>query len=150
MRVVVQRCHEAEVKVKGTTVGRIERGLLVLLGIETNDDREDAEWLASKLLKMRLFNDAEGLMNCSLQEVVGGMLVVSQFTLHAKTKKGNRPSFVRAAPPEIAEPLYAYFLELLRPALGERLQTGQFGTLMQVSLTNNGPVTIVMDSKARE
>lgn len=128
----------------------IERGLLILLGIETVDDREDADWLAVKISKLRLFADAAGLMNLSITEVDGGLLVVSQFTLHASTKKGNRPSFLRAARPEHAIPLYEYFVQVLERESQRTVSTGKFGADMQVELINDGPVTVWIDSRQRE
>ncbi|MEM9480375.1 MAG: D-aminoacyl-tRNA deacylase [Verrucomicrobiota bacterium] len=150
MRVLIQRVSEASVSIEGTVSGAIERGFLVLLGIEDADEEEDAAWLAGKVAKMRVFADAEGHMNLSLGEVGGGLLVVSQFTLHASTKKGNRPSFIRAARPEKAVPLYEHFVSKLEAETGTKVETGEFGADMQVSLVNDGPVTIWMDSKARE
>lgn len=150
MRLVIQRVAKAAVSVEGQTVGAIRKGLLVLVGIETEDGDEDKAWLIGKLLKMRIFSDEAGLMNLSVQDVEGELLVISQFTLHASTRKGNRPSFVKAARPEIAIPLYEAFAKDLSLALGRPVQTGQFGALMQVSLVNDGPVTIIIDSRNRE
>ena len=150
MRVVVQRVGEASVTIAESCVGEIGTGLLVLLGIEEADDRSDVEWLVGKLVKMRLFSDDEGKMNRSLQDVDGELLVVSQFTLHASTKKGNRPSFIKAARPDHAVPLYEVFLDQAEQVLGKPVARGQFGAEMQVSLVNDGPVTITMDSKDRE
>ena len=148
MRVVIQRVSEAAVKIEGSIVGQIEQGLLVLLGIEHDDTQKDADYLLQKLINLRIFSDTDGKMNLSVQEVNGGILVVSQFTLHAATKKGNRPSYIRAARPEQAIPLYEYFLTSLQNQFSDKIQTGQFGADMQVSLVNDGPVTIIMDSKA--
>ena len=150
MRVVVQRVSKASVTVEGQITGQIDQGLLVLLGIETTDTREDADWLAGKIAKMRIFGDQDGHMNLSVTDVNGKILVVSQFTLHAQTKKGNRPSFIKSARPEQAIPLYEYFLNQLEILLGKSPQTGKFGAMMDVDLINDGPVTIFMDSKQRE
>jgi len=148
MRIVIQRVSEATVKIEGSIVGQIEQGLLVLLGIEHDDTQKDADYLLQKLINLRNFSDADGKMNLSVQEVNGGILVVSQFTLHAATKKGNRPSYIRAARPEQAIPLYEYFLASLQQQFTGKIQTGQFGADMKVGLVNDGPVTIIMDSKA--
>ena len=149
MRIVIQRVSEASVTVNGKITGKIENGLLVLLGIEEADGNEDVEWLSKKICQLRIFNDAEGIMNLSVMDVGGEILVVSQFTLHASTKKGNRPSYIRAARPEIAIPLYEKFIRQLGEGLGKPVQTGIFGAMMQVSLINDGPVTILIDSKDR-
>ncbi len=148
MRIVIQRVSEATVKIDGAIVGEISKGLLVLLGIEHEDTEQDALYLIQKLINLRIFTDADGKMNLSVQEVNGGILVVSQFTLHAATKKGNRPSYIRAARPEQAIPLYEYFLSSLQNQFSGKIQTGQFGADMKVGLVNDGPVTIIMDSKA--
>lgn len=148
MRIVIQRVSEAAVKIDGNKVGEIQKGLLVLLGIEHQDGQDDAKYLIQKLINLRIFSDADGKMNVSVQDVNGGILVVSQFTLHAATKKGNRPSYIRAARPEQAIPLYEYFVAELQNQFSAKIQTGQFGADMQVSLVNDGPVTIIMDSKA--
>lgn len=150
MRAVVQRVSEARVEIEGAVAGKINHGLLVLLGIEHADTTEDADWLAQKIVQMRIFNDADGKMNLSLLETAGEILVVSQFTLHAKTKKGNRPSFIQAARPEMAVPLYEYFKDVLSKLVGKSVESGEFGAMMQVSLVNDGPVTIFMDSRNRE
>lgn len=150
MRVVIQRVSEASVTIAGEVVGRIEGGLLVLLGIEEVDGVEDAEWLVGKVAQMRIFSDEAGKMNRTVEEAGGGVLVVSQFTLHSSTKKGNRPSFIRAARPEQAVPLYEGFLSAMEARLGRKVERGVFGGDMQVALVNDGPVTICMDSKARE
>jgi D-tyrosyl-tRNA(Tyr) deacylase len=150
MRVVVQRVRRASVTVAGKVVGSIGQGMLVLLGIEGDDTDEDTEWLVGKLCRMRIFNDAEGVMNLSLQEVQGEALVVSQFTLHASTRKGNRPSYIKAARPEVAQPMYERFKQRLSSELGREVASGQFGAMMDVELLNDGPVTILMDSKGRE
>ena len=150
MRVVVQRVSEADVTIAGDVVGRIGRGLLVLVGVETGDAPADVDWLAEKLAGLRIFDDADGKMNLSVREVGGEALVVSQFTLHAGTRKGNRPSFIRAARPEEAVPLYEAFLERLEAAVGRPVRRGVFAADMQVRLVNDGPVTIVIDSRQRE
>lgn len=150
MRIVVQRVSEASVRVDGNVAGEIGMGLLVFLGIETQDTAEDARWLAEKLTRLRIFPDDNGVMNLSVADAGGDILLVSQFTLHALTKKGNRPSYIRAARPEQAEPLYSEFIELLQSDLKKRVATGIFGADMKVSLINDGPVTILIDSKNRE
>jgi len=150
MRVVLQRVKRASVTVEGNITGAIEEGLLVLLGIEEADTLEDMNWLSSKLVNLRIFNDEQGVMNRSLLEVGGGLLLVSQFTLFAATKKGNRPSYSRAAPPAIAVPIYEKMIELLSAELGKPIQTGVFGADMKVDLLNDGPVTIIMDTKNKE
>jgi D-tyrosyl-tRNA(Tyr) deacylase len=150
MRAVLQRVKRASVTVEGNITGAIEDGLLVLLGIEEADTLEDMNWLSSKLVNLRIFNDEQGVMNRSLLEVGGGLLLVSQFTLFAATKKGNRPSYSRAAPPAIALPIYEKMIELLSAELGKPIQTGVFGADMKVDLLNDGPVTIIMDTKNKE
>jgi D-aminoacyl-tRNA deacylase len=150
MRAVTQRVKNAKVVVEGAEVASIEHGLLVLLGIEHDDTPDDTDWLVRKIAAMRIFSDAAGHMNLSVTDVQGEILVVSQFTLHASTKKGNRPSFIRAARPEQANPMYQAFTELLAEVSQLKVQSGVFGADMQVSLLNDGPVTIVMDSKAKE
>lgn len=150
MRVVVQRVSRAKVTIGGEVSGEIQRGLLILVGIEEADGEDDASWLAGKIVKQRIFEDGDGLMNLSVVDVGGGILAVSQFTLHASTKKGNRPSFIRSAKPEVSEPLYEFFVRALEEELGAKVETGRFGAMMDVELVNDGPVTIWMDSKARE
>ena len=150
MRAVLQRVSEASVNVDGEIISAISCGLLILLGIEQGDERHDAEWLAGKIVNMRIFEDGEGLMNVSLLDIGGHALVVSQFTLHASTKKGNRPSFIRAAKPDHSEPLYHEFCRILSERLGKPVGQGRFGAMMHVALVNDGPVTLLMDSKARE
>lgn len=150
MRAVVQRVTEAAVKVEGKEVSRIEKGLLVLLGIESSDTEEDIHWLVQKIAKMRIFEDAEGVMNISLQETKGEILLVSQFTLHASTKKGNRPSYIKAAAPEKAMPVYYKFITQMEQTLKKPIKTGIFGTMMDVTFTNHGPVTIIIDTKNKE
>lgn len=150
MRLVIQRVTEANVKVDGEIVGSIQNGLMILVGIEDADNQEDIEWLAGKASNLRIFDDAEGVMNLSVKEVQGDILLISQFTLHASTKKGNRPSYIQASKPPIAVPLYQAMIQQLEKELGKPIQTGQFGTDMKVSLLNNGPVTIIMDSKNKD
>ena len=146
MRVVVQRCSRAEVRIDGQVVGRIEKGFMVLVGITDGDTRAEADLLAKKVAQMRVFEDAEGKMNLALKDVNGAVLSISQFTLYADCKKGNRPSFIRAARPEMAEPLYDYFNDVLRTQYGLQVGTGRFGADMKVDFVNDGPVTIVLDS----
>ncbi len=150
MRALIQRVTEARVTIDGRVSGTIQHGLLVLLGIEANDGPEDIEWLSGKIVRLRIFADEAGLMNRSVIDVAGDILLVSQFTLFASTKKGNRPSYDRSARPEVALPLYDKFMARLTADLGKSIQTGQFGSEMQVTLNNDGPVTIFIDSKARE
>lgn len=150
MRLVIQRVSEASVTIDQSVVGKIAQGLLVLLGIEDADTPEDVDWLVGKLVQMRIFGDAEGKMNLSLMDIDGDLLVVSQFTLHASTKKGNRPSFIQAARPEKAIPLYELFKQKASEAMGKPMQSGKFGADMKVALVNDGPVTIIIDSKNRE
>ncbi|MNU89739.1 D-tyrosyl-tRNA(Tyr) deacylase [compost metagenome] len=150
MRLVIQRVSQASVTVEDKITGAINQGLLVLLGIEQADSEEDIDWLIQKLIQMRIFSDQEGKMNCSLQDINGELLVVSQFTLHASTKKGNRPSFIAAARPERAIPLYELFIQKAAAQLGRKVEAGIFGADMKVALINNGPVTITIDSKNRE
>ena len=146
MRVVVQRCSRAEVRIDGQVVGRIEKGFMVLVGITDGDTKAEADLLAKKVAQMRVFEDAEGKMNLALKDVNGAVLSISQFTLYADCKKGNRPSFIRAARPEVAEPLYDYFNSVLRTQYGLQVETGRFGADMTVDFVNDGPVTIVLDS----
>jgi D-tyrosyl-tRNA(Tyr) deacylase len=150
MRAVLQRVSHARVTIDGSASGAIGKGLLVLLAIEENDGTEDVEWLSGKITRMRIFNDDQGLMNRSVQDEAGELLVVSQFTLFASTKKGNRPSFSRSARPEAAIPIYEKFIRQLEADLGRAIQTGRFGADMIVELANSGPVTIIIDSKNRE
>ena len=150
MRILIQRVKKATVKIEGSTVSSIDSGLLVFAGIEDNDDADDARWLASKIVNLRIFDDSEGVMNLSVKETGKEMLIVSQFTLHASTKKGNRPSYIRAARPEKAIPLYELLIDETESLLGKRVMTGVFGAMMDVSLINDGPVTIFIDSKNRE
>jgi D-aminoacyl-tRNA deacylase len=150
MRVVIQRVSHASVTIDGEVTGKIENGLLVLAGIEDADNNEDISWLASKIINMRIFNDENGVMNKSVIDVDGHVLLISQFTLHASTKKGNRPSYIKASKPAIAIPLYEKMIAELERLLSKKIQTGVFGADMKVQLLNDGPVTIVMDSKNRE
>jgi len=150
MKAVIQRVREASVQIDGSVAGSIEQGLMVLLGIETADTQEDLIWLSNKIINMRIFDDAAGVMNLSVKEIGGNILLVSQFTLHASTKKGNRPSYMAAAKHEIAIPLYETMIQQLSLELGSPISTGKFGADMQVALINNGPVTILVDSKNKE
>ncbi len=150
MRVVIQRVSKASVSIGEEIYSQIQQGLLILLGIENNDTADDVEWLSNKIANLRIFSDENGQMNKSILDVKGQVLVVSQFTLHAKTKKGNRPSFTEAARPEIAIPLYETFIKRLSLDAQQEVQTGKFGADMQVSLCNDGPVTILIDSKNKE
>jgi D-tyrosyl-tRNA(Tyr) deacylase len=150
MRAVIQRVTEARVSIGGVVQGAIQNGLAVLLAVEAADIAEDIEWLSGKIVRLRVFDDENGVMNRSVREAHGGILLVSQFTLFASTKKGNRPSYSRAARPEIAVPLYERFMARLAQDFGKPIATGEFGAQMLVSLTNDGPVTIIIDSKARE
>ena len=150
MRAVIQRVSEASVTVEGAIIGQIQRGLMVLVGIINEDDTSDIEWLSNKIIHMRIFEDESGVMNKSLIEVGGAILLVSQFTLHASTKKGNRPSYIAAAKPEISIPIYEAMIHQLEKDLGASIQTGKFGADMKVSLINDGPVTITIDSKNKE
>ena len=147
MIAVTQRVAYASVKIEGRVKASIKRGLLILLGIEELDSKEDIDWLSSKLVNLRVFDDAAGVMNLSVKDVDGEILVVSQFTLHASTRKGNRPSYIKAAKPEIAIPLYENFVSSTQQVLGKRVQTGEFGADMKVELLNDGPVTIIIDTK---
>lgn len=150
MRAVIQRVSEARVTVEGAIIGQIQRGLMVLVGIINEDDASDIEWLSNKIIHMRIFDDENGVMNKSLVEIGGALLLVSQFTLHASTKKGNRPSYIAAAKPEISIPLYEAMIQQLEKDLGSSIQTGKFGADMKVALINDGPVTITIDSKNKE
>jgi D-tyrosyl-tRNA(Tyr) deacylase len=150
MRVVVQRVAEAKVTIAGAVRGAIGHGLVVLVAVEDADTLEDIAWMSGKIVRLRIFNDDAGVMNRSVQEVNGGILVVSQFTLFASTRKGNRPSYSRSSGPEKAIPLYESFVAQLVADFGKSVETGEFGADMQVSLVNDGPVTIIIDSKARE
>ena len=147
MRIVLQRVSEASVTIYGEEKRKINHGLMILLGIEHEDNESDADWLVKKIIGMRIFSDDEDKMNRSIQDVKGEFLVISQFTLHASTKKGNRPSYIKAARPEVAIPLYEYFIEKLKMESQTKVETGEFGADMKVSLINDGPVTIILDSK---
>src|SRR5690625_4435210 len=150
MRVVIQRVQKANVKIADEVVGEIEGGLLVLLGVEEADTQEDIDWLVRKVSRLRVFDDENGVMNLSLVDTGKQALVVSQFTLHASTRKGNRPSYIKAARPEFAEPMYEKFVKALEKEIGKPVPTGGFGAMMEVSSINDGPVTIIIDSKTRE
>lgn len=150
MIVVIQRVSEASVKIEGQIKGEIQQGLLILLGIGQEDGKEDIDWLCKKIVNLRIFGDEEGKMNLSLIDIQGDILLISQFTLHANTKKGNRPSFIEAARPEQAIPLYEQFIQKLSQELGKEIQTGEFGADMKVALVNDGPVTIIIDSKNKK
>lgn len=150
MRTVIQRVSEASVDIRDNNIARISCGMLVLLGIEAADTIEDVKWLANKIAQLRIFLDKEGVMNKSITEINAEVIVVSQFTLHAKTKKGNRPSYIKAARPEQAIPLYEEFKKYLSVAISKEVQSGEFGADMKVSLTNDGPVTLILDTKNKE
>lgn len=150
MRAVIQRVSQASVSIDGKIKSSIGLGLLILIGVEDADTQEDIEWLSSKIINLRIFNDENGVMNISVKDANGEIILVSQFTLHASTKKGNRPSYIKAAKPEIAIPLYENMIVQLQNDLGKSIQTGTFGADMKVSLLNDGPVTIIIDSKNRE
>lgn len=150
MRALLQRVTFAELSVDGEKFSTIKQGILVLLGIEEADTKEDMEWLSGKITRLRIFDDENGIMNLSVKDVDGEVMVVSQFTLFASTKKGNRPSYIRSAKPEISEPLYEQFVEHIQNDLGKKVATGKFGAHMNIALDNDGPVTIMMDSKSRE
>ena len=150
MIAVIQRVSEASVEINGHVSGKINMGLVILLGIEEADSHEDIQWLARKVANLRIFNDEAGIMNKSILEVKGEVLLISQFTLHASTKKGNRPSYIKAAKPGIAVPLYEVFIRQLSIEIGKGVQTGEFGADMKVSLTNDGPVTIIIDTKDKK
>ncbi|MFZ0283399.1 MAG: D-aminoacyl-tRNA deacylase [Bacteroidales bacterium] len=150
MRTVIQRVARASVTIGKNKKAETGPGLLVLAGIEESDSETDVEWLCNKIVQLRIFNNAEGIMNLSVLEVQGDIMVISQFTLHAKTKKGNRPSYIRAARPEVAIPLYNKFVAKLSQLLGKEVATGEFGTMMQVELINDGPVTIIIDTREKE
>ena len=150
MKVVLQRVTSASVTISEKVVAQIDNGLLVLVGIEDPDSQEDVQWLCQKIVNLRIFADENEVMNCSVKDIQGDIIVVSQFTLHANTKKGNRPSYIKASKPEIAIPLYESFIQKMELELGKKIQTGQFGADMKVALINDGPVTIIIDSKNRE
>jgi D-tyrosyl-tRNA(Tyr) deacylase len=150
LKVIIQRVSEASVTIDQNIVAQINKGLLILVGIESEDNLEDINWLVSKIVYLRIFGDENKVMNLSVKDIDGEIIVVSQFTLHALTKKGNRPSYIKAAKPEIAIPMYEKFVQLLELELGKKIQTGQFGADMKVALVNDGPVTIIIDSKNKE
>ena len=150
MRVVVQRVSQSNVKVSGEVIGEIKEGLMVLVSFIDEDNDIDLEWMTKKIVNLRIFNDDEGKMNRSVQDVGGDILLISQFTLHGSTKKGNRPSFIKAAKPDFANVMYMKFIKILEQSLGKGIQTGEFGGNMKVSLVNDGPTTIIIDSKDRE
>ncbi len=150
MRVVIQRVSASSVTIEGKVKSAIRHGLLVLVGFESSDTIEDLDWTSKKITQLRIFADQNGVMNLSVKDVNGEILAVSQFTLHAKTKKGNRPSYIMAAPPEISIPLYNQFVKVLSENLGKEVQTGEFGAHMMISLVNDGPVTIIIDSKNKD
>ncbi|WP_338356968.1 D-aminoacyl-tRNA deacylase [Yeosuana marina] len=150
MKVVIQRVSKASITIEGAKVASINAGLLILLGIVDDDTNEDIYWLSNKIVNLRVFEDEQGVMNTSVKDVSGDIIVVSQFTLHASTKKGNRPSYIKAAKPDIAIPLYNSFIKQIETDFGKQVQTGQFGADMKVELLNDGPVTIIIDSKNKE
>lgn len=150
MKVVIQRVRHAHVKVDDVVIGQIQKGLMVLVGVDVEDEQTDAEWLVGKIVNMRIFEDENGVMNVSVKDIDGSILAISQFTLQASTKKGNRPSYIKAAKPDQSIPLYEYFVRSLEKELGKKVETGKFGADMKVTLENDGPVTIVVDSKSRE
>ena len=150
MRIVIQRVSEASVKIDNKTKDKINSGLLIFLGIEETDTEEDIYWLCGKIVRLRIFNDKNRVMNLSVKDIEGDVMLISQFTLHASTKKGNRPSYIKAAKPNIAIPLYEKFIKHLEMELGKPVQTGEFGAMMDISLVNDGPVTIIIDSGNRE
>lgn len=150
MKAIIQRVSEASVTIEGNKVASIQKGLLVLVGFEDADNQEDSIWLTAKIANLRIFGDEKDVMNLSLKEVNGDMIIVSQFTLHASTKKGNRPSYLKASKPEIAIPLYESFIQQMETELGKKVQTGKFGADMKVALLNDGPVTIIIDTKNKE
>ena len=150
MRIVIQRVSEALVKVEGEIISAIKNGMLVLVGIEDSDSQDDIDWLTTKIIQLRIFDDENGVMNLSIKDVNGEILIVSQFTLHASTKKGNRPSYIRASKPDFAIPMYEKFIQKTEELLGKNVGTGQFGAMMDVALVNDGPVTIIIDSKQKD
>lgn len=150
MRVVLQRVSKASVTIDGEIVSEIGRGLLILVGIEDDDTMDDINWLAAKIIQLRIFDDENGVMNLSVKDVEGEILIVSQFTLHASTKKGNRPSYIRASKPDFAIPVYEKFIQKTEELLGKKVGTGRFGAMMDVSLVNDGPVTIIIDTKQKD
>ena len=149
MRAVIQRVNRASVTIQNKIISEIGKGLLVLIGIEDSDNEADIEWLCNKIVQLRIFNDSNEVMNLSVLDTGGDILAVSQFTLHAKTRKGNRPSYIRAAPPEKAIPIYKTFIARLTQLMGKEVSTGEFGAMMQIELINDGPVTIIIDTKEK-
>lgn len=150
MRVVLQRVSKASVSIEDKIVAEIGKGLLILVGIEDDDTQEDIDWLSAKITQLRIFDDENGVMNLSVKDVEGEILIVSQFTLHASTKKGNRPSYIRASKPDFAIPMYEKFIKAIETTLGRKVGTGRFGAMMDVALINDGPVTIIIDSKQKD
>ena len=150
MRVVLQRVSKASVTIKSEVIAAIGKGLLILVGIEDDDTQEDIDWLAAKIIQLRIFDDENGVMNLSVKDIVGEVLIVSRFTLHASTKKGNRPSYIRASKPDFAIPVYEKFIQKTEALLGKKAGTGRFGAMMDVALINDGPVTIIIDSKQKD
>ncbi len=150
MRIVIQRVSQASVKVEAGLVSEIGKGLLILVGIEDEDTQEDIDWLTAKITQLRIFDDENGVMNLSVKDIDGEILIVSQFTLHASTKKGNRPSYIRASKPDFAIPMYEKFIVAIENAIGKKVGTGRFGAMMDVSLVNDGPVTIIIDTKQKD
>lgn len=150
MRALIQKVSQASIIIERDTTKKIGQGLVILLGIEESDEKDDVQWLSGKISRLRIFNDKQGVMNLSIKDVDGELMIVSQFTLHASTRKGNRPSYIRAASPETAIPLYRAFIEQMQVDLGKPVVTGEFGAYMQVNLTNDGPVTINIDTKNKE
>ncbi len=150
MKVVIQRVLEASVTIDGSIFSKINKGMLILVGFEETDNEEDIKWISAKIVNLRIFDDKNGVMNLSVKDTNGEIIVVSQFTLHASTKKGNRPSYIKAAKPDISVPLYEQFIKQIETDFGKKIGTGQFGADMKVSLCNDGPVTIIIDSKNRE
>lgn len=150
MRLVIQRVRKAKVDVSEKTIAEIKKGMLILVGIEDRDTEQDIEWAAKKIANIRIFDDSDGVMNCSIKEVSGDIILVSQFTLHASTKKGNRPAYIKAAKPAIAIPIYTKLREEIESQIGKSIQTGEFGADMQVELINDGPVTILIDTQNKE
>lgn len=150
MRIVIQRVSEASVKVEGEIISAIKKGMLILVGIEDSDSQDDIDWLTTKIVQLRIFDDENGVMNLSVKDDNGEILIVSQFTLHASTKKGNRPSYIRASKPDFAIPMYEKFIQKTEELLGKKVGTGKFGATMDVALVNDGPVTIIIDSKQKD
>ena len=150
MRAVIQRVSSASIIIENQKTAAIEQGLLILLAVESEDTQEDIDWLSNKIIQLRIFNDKDAIMNCSASDIDAQLLVVSQFTLFAKTKKGNRPSYIKAAPPSISIPLYQSFIECVQKLSNTKVQTGQFGADMKINLCNDGPVTIIIDTKNKE